>query len=188
MDKISDFISLTYFKYLGTTKNSNFFSLRSKFFTIKMWKFFNIMNKKELLVSGDVRLYFNLKGESQARDNSGNLIPDRVFHQYMISNYTSEHLQNSLVVMVNNLELGNPVVDYDYGPEVGSHSSHFSKYQTKKSKLARFNIKTSLKEFRGAGRNFSPDSTSIYIGLYEWNGNLAKKETQKNILKWTIGK
>jgi hypothetical protein len=43
-------------------------------------------------------------------------------------------------------------------------------------------------EFRGAGRNFSPDSISVYIGLYEWSGNQAKKETQRNILKWTIGK
>jgi hypothetical protein len=128
MDKVSDFISLTYFQYLGSSKINDFYTLRSKFFTIKMWKFFNIMDKKELLINADIKLYFNLKGAEPARDNSGNLIPDRVFHQYMVGNYTSEHLRNSLVVMVNNLELDNPIQDNDYGPEVGNHASYFSKY------------------------------------------------------------
>lgn len=102
---------------------------------------------------------------------------DKIFHQYLGTNYTLEMLRNKVVVAVSSLELDVSFNDFKFGPQPGTHYSFWNKYMSDKHKLARFNIKTSLQQFRGFGINFSPDFTNVYLGLYEWNGNPSKLET-----------
>lgn len=188
LDKITNFVSKTYFQYLESSNEQDVFILRSKYLTLKSWKFFNLMEEEQVMVNADLRLYFNLKGKEPALDTSNNPIADKQFHQYLLGNYTVENLRNFLVVSVNNMELDNPMENFDYGPEPGQHWNEFSQYMPDNKAKTRFNIKTSIKEFQGAGRNYAPDSTSLYIGLYEWNGNLGKKDIQSRKRFWTIGK
>ena len=95
LDHVCKFVMKAYLQYIELTKENEFSSLRSQFLTIKSWSFFSIMEKSELQVTADIRLYFNLKGKEQARDKFGGLISDKIFHQYLGTNYTLEMLRNN---------------------------------------------------------------------------------------------